>query len=78
MASGRALGPRARLRGPRRQPPGRRPARLGGVSPLRVAAGEDLPRGRWHELEEVELSDLLSVVDDTEELARTTRELGNC
>ena len=34
--------------------------------------------GRWHELEEVELSDLLSVVDETEELARTTRELGNC
>ncbi len=34
--------------------------------------------GRWYELEEVELSDLLSVVDETEELARTTRELGNC
>ena len=34
--------------------------------------------GRWHELEEVELSDLLSVVDETEELVRMRRELGNC
>ena len=34
--------------------------------------------GRRWELEAVELSDLLSVVDETEELARTTRELGNC
>ena len=32
---------------------------------------------KW-ELEEVELSDLLSIVDRTEELFRTTRELGNC
>ena len=29
-------------------------------------------------LEEVELSDLLSIVDRTEELSRTTRELGDC
>jgi hypothetical protein len=34
--------------------------------------------GRWHELEEVELSDLLSVMDETEELVRMRRELGNC
>jgi hypothetical protein len=34
--------------------------------------------GRTWELEEVELSDLLSIVDRTEELSRTTRELGNC
>ena len=34
--------------------------------------------GRRWELEAVELDDLLSVVDETEELARTTRELGNC
>lgn len=34
--------------------------------------------GRRRELEEVELDDLLSVVDETEELSRTTRELGNC
>ncbi len=34
--------------------------------------------GRTWELEEVELSDLLSIVDRTEELLRTTRELGNC
>ena len=34
--------------------------------------------GRTWELEEVELSDLLSIVDETEELHRTTRELGNC
>ena len=34
--------------------------------------------GRAWELEEVELSDLLSIVDRTEELLRTTRELGNC
>ncbi len=34
--------------------------------------------GRRWELEEVELSDLLSIVDRTEELSRTTRELGNC
>ncbi len=32
---------------------------------------------RW-ELEEVELEDLLSVVDRTEELARRRRDLGNC
>lgn len=34
--------------------------------------------GRRWELEQVELSDLLSVVDETEELARSTRELGDC
>lgn len=34
--------------------------------------------GRRWELEAVELDDLLSLVDQTEELARTTRELGNC
>jgi hypothetical protein len=34
--------------------------------------------GRTWELEEVELSDLLSIVDEAEELSRTTRELGNC
>jgi hypothetical protein len=34
--------------------------------------------GRRWELEAVELDDLISVVDQTEELARTTRELGNC
>jgi hypothetical protein len=34
--------------------------------------------GRRRELEEVELSDLLSIVDRTEELSRTTRDPGNC
>ena len=34
--------------------------------------------GRRWELSEVELSDLLSIVDEAEELSRTTRELGNC
>jgi hypothetical protein len=34
--------------------------------------------GRTWELEEVELSDLLSIVDQTEELSRTTGEPGNC
>ena len=34
--------------------------------------------GRAWELEDVELSDLLSIVDRTEELLRTTREQGNC
>jgi hypothetical protein len=34
--------------------------------------------GRLRELKEVEFSDLLSVVDETEELARTRRDLGNC
>ena len=34
--------------------------------------------GRRWELSEVELSDLLSIVDRTEELSRTRRELGNC
>ncbi len=34
--------------------------------------------GRRWELEKVDLDDLLSIVDETEELARTTRELGNC
>ena len=35
--------------------------------------------GRTWELEEVELSDLLSIVDEAEELSRTTREPGgNC
>ena len=34
--------------------------------------------GRRRELGEVELSDLLSLVDETEKLARTTRDLGNC
>jgi hypothetical protein len=33
--------------------------------------------GRTWELSEVELSDLLSIVDRTEELSRTTWELGN-
>ena len=41
--------------------------------PAKISLGE-----RWRELEEVELSDLLSVVDETEELTRTTKELGNC
>ena len=34
--------------------------------------------GRRWELEEVELAHLLSLVDQTEERARTTREPGNC
>ena len=34
--------------------------------------------GRTWEIEEVDLSDLLSIVDEAEELSRTTRELGNC
>lgn len=34
--------------------------------------------GQRRELEAVELDDLLSVVDEAEELARTTSELGNC
>ena len=34
--------------------------------------------GRRRELEAVELDDLISVVDQTEELARTSRELSNC
>jgi len=34
--------------------------------------------GRRWELEAVELDDLLSLIDQTEELALTTRELGNC
>ncbi len=34
--------------------------------------------GRRWELEAVELDDLLSIVDKTEELARTTKDLGNC
>jgi hypothetical protein len=34
--------------------------------------------GRRWELEEVDLDDLLSIVDEAEELARRTRELGNC
>ena len=34
--------------------------------------------GRRWELETVDLDDLVSLVDETEELARTTRELGNC
>ncbi len=34
--------------------------------------------GRTWELEEVELSDLLSIVDEAEEISRTTREMGNC
>jgi hypothetical protein len=34
--------------------------------------------GRRWELETVELDDLLSPEDQTEELARTTRDLGNC
>jgi hypothetical protein len=33
--------------------------------------------GRYRELEEVEFSDLLSVVDEAEELARTRRHPGN-
>jgi hypothetical protein len=34
--------------------------------------------GRRWELEVVQLSDLLSIVYEAEELSRTTRELGNC
>jgi hypothetical protein len=34
--------------------------------------------GRRWELGRVELADLLSIVDQTEERALTTRELGNC
>ncbi len=34
--------------------------------------------GRTWELEAVELSDLLAIVDEAEELSRTTREPGNC
>ena len=34
--------------------------------------------GRRRELEEVELEDLLSIVDEAEELARAGRELGDC
>ncbi len=34
--------------------------------------------GRTWELEAVELSDLLSIVDEAEELSRTTGDLGNC
>ncbi len=34
--------------------------------------------GRRRELEQVELDDLLSIVDEAEELARTRRALGNC
>ena len=34
--------------------------------------------GRRWEMKEVRLDDLLSLVDKTGELARTTRELGNC
>jgi hypothetical protein len=34
--------------------------------------------GRTWELGEVELSDLLSIVDEAEGLSRTTREPGNC
>jgi hypothetical protein len=34
--------------------------------------------GRRWELEEVELEDLLSIVDETEELSRKGKELGNC
>lgn len=34
--------------------------------------------GQRRELEAVELEDLLSMVDETEELAQTTRELGGC
>jgi hypothetical protein len=44
-----------------------RPARM------RICLG-----GRRWELEVVEFDDLLSLVDQTEELARTRRELGNC
>ncbi len=41
--------------------------------PARICLG-----GRRWELEVVELDDLLWLVDHTEELALTTRELGNC
>ncbi len=34
--------------------------------------------GRRRELEEVELEDLISIVDEAEELARKGKELGNC
>lgn len=34
--------------------------------------------GRLRELEEVELDDLLSLVDEAEEVSRTTRDLGEC
>ena len=41
--------------------------------PARVCLG-----GRRWELEEVELEDLLSIVDEAEELSRTTKDLGDC
>ena len=41
--------------------------------PARVCLG-----GRRWELEEVGLDDLLSLVDETEELSRTRRDLGDC
>ena len=47
---------------------------LGGVPPLRAAAGADLSAGRRRELR-VGLDDLLSVVDEAEELSRTRRDL---
>lgn len=34
--------------------------------------------GQRREMEQVELEDLLSIVDEAEELARARRELGNC
>ncbi len=41
--------------------------------PARICVG-----GHRLELEEVAMGDLVSIVDEAEELARTTRELGNC
>jgi len=41
--------------------------------PARICLG-----GRSWELEEVELDNLLSLVDETEELSRRGRDLGNC
>ena len=41
--------------------------------PARICLG-----GLRRELEEVELENLLSLVDETEELSRTARDLGNC
>lgn len=34
--------------------------------------------GRWRELKEIDLPDLLSVVDEADELVRTGRDLQNC
>lgn len=41
--------------------------------PARICLG-----GQRREMEQVEFDDLLSIVDEAEELARTRRALGNC